>query len=147
MTIVRLVSISLLFVLIAIATIGGCGGGGSGDGGGEFAGETNCSDKIDNDGDGEVDCADIDCILDPVCSECQEIVAILCDRLEECGFLLFDECVVDFVFNDLGFDCGDFLAGPFNDDCAEDIDNFDCAAFGDDDLPDSCGGEFVKLQI
>jgi hypothetical protein len=158
MSTLRLISVSLLFVIIAFATIGGCGGGGDGDGGGEFAGETNCSDKVDNDGDGEVDCADIDCILDPACPECQEIVAILCDRADECGFVLVDECVADYVFNDLGFDCREFLAGAFTDECMEDMDNFDCDAFGNsglptfrvyDDLPDSCGDEFIvpELQV
>ena len=148
---IKCFSIILLFLLIAIGTIGGCGGsGGNGDdggGGGELAGETNCSDGLDNDGDTQVDCADIDCILDPDCPECEEIVAILCDRADECGFVLIDECVVDFVFNDLGFDCEEFLAGPFNDECMEDMDDFDCDELGEDILPESCGDELIIPEI
>jgi len=29
--------------------------------------ETNCTDGVDNDGDGSTDCADTDCVLDPAC--------------------------------------------------------------------------------
>jgi len=149
--VIKCFSIILLFILIAIGNIGGCGGsGGNGDdggGGGELAGETNCSDGLDNDGDTQVDCADIDCILDPACPECEEIVAILCDRADECGFVFADECVIDFVFNDLGIDCEEFLAGPFTDECMEDMDNFDCDELGEDILPESCGGELIIPEI
>ena len=140
MSTLRLISTSFLFILIAFLTIGGCGGGGDGDG--DFAGETNCSDMIDNDGDGEIDCEDIDCSLDPACTTptptptptpsptptptpaCDEIVDIICDRADECGFVLVDECLPDYVFNNLGFDCEDFLAGPFTDECMEDMDDW-----------------------
>ena len=31
--------------------------------------ETDCSDNIDNDGDGDIDCNDIDCLGEPSCPE------------------------------------------------------------------------------
>jgi hypothetical protein len=145
-----------IVMIISFGIIGGCGGGGtSGEGsGGELAGETNCSDKMDNDGDGEMDCLDIDCILDPACPTCEEIVEIFCDKEDECGFMQGDECIADFVFNKLGNDCEEFLAEPFTDECMKDINNIECDAFVDtdeprrvyDDLPDSCGDEFVAPE-
>jgi len=59
-----------LLFLFLIAVLGfsftACDGGGeSSSNGGELAGEQNCTDGIDNDGDTEIDCEDIDCILDP----------------------------------------------------------------------------------
>jgi len=61
-------NLTLALLLIAFMNIGGCGGGSGGNGnGGDLAGEMNCTDKIDNDGDTEIDCDDIDCILDPAC--------------------------------------------------------------------------------
>lgn len=74
----------LLIIIIGFGTVGGCGGGnGEGDeiiGGDDFAGEQNCTDMIDNDGDTEVDCDDIDCVLDPSCTTCEENLEILCDK-------------------------------------------------------------------
>jgi len=73
MRIIKLFSITFLLIFITIGAIGGCGGGDednngeSSGSGGELAGEQNCTDGIDNDGDTEIDCDDIDCILDPVC--------------------------------------------------------------------------------
>ena len=36
-------------------------------------GETDCSDRLDNDGDGWVDCLDSDCFLDPACIATGEV--------------------------------------------------------------------------
>jgi len=74
MSIIKLFSITFLLIYITFGAIGGCGGGyednnGESSGnGGELAGEQNCTDGIDNDGDTEIDCDDIDCILDPECA-------------------------------------------------------------------------------
>jgi len=70
----RIVSVFLLLILISLGTTGGCGGDDENDGlnvidGGELSGELNCTDGIDNDGDTEIDCDDIDCILDPECKD------------------------------------------------------------------------------
>ena len=67
MNYLRLLGIAVLFVFVGLGTVGGCGGSGDGDGNGDLAGEINCTDGIDNDGDTETDCSDIDCILDPFC--------------------------------------------------------------------------------
>jgi len=73
MSIIKLLSITFLLICITFGTIGGCGGGDednngeSSGNGGELAGEQNCTDGIDNDGDTEIDCDDFDCILDPAC--------------------------------------------------------------------------------
>jgi len=73
MSLIRLFSVFLLILFISFGAIGGCGGGDednngeSSGNGGELAGEQNCTDGIDNDGDTEIDCEDIDCILDPAC--------------------------------------------------------------------------------
>lgn len=140
--------LTIIFICSTLLYIGACSGGGNNNGAenGDLAGEGDCTDGVDNDGDTEVDCEDIDCILDPACPGCEEIVAILCNRADECGFVLEDECIADYVFNDLGFDCSEFLTGPFTDECMDDIDNFDCDSFGNDELPESCGSEFVTPQ-
>jgi len=73
MSLFRLFSLFIIIIFISFGTIGGCGGGDeesngeSSGNGGELAGEQNCTDGIDNDGDTEIDCEDIDCILDPAC--------------------------------------------------------------------------------
>ena len=63
----------IFIFLISFGTIGGCGGGDESNGSigieEELAGELNCTDGIDNDGDTEIDCDDIDCILDPACTD------------------------------------------------------------------------------
>ncbi len=131
-------SIALLFSLIAIGTIGGCGGGGNGDGGGEFAGETNCSDMIDNDGDGEVDCADIDCILDPSCPTCDDFVDAFCERVVECDGLTFPQCVSlveDFISS---LDCEDIEELSTVNECIADLEDFNCEDLFNDLGPDSC---------
>lgn len=57
----------LLIVVVGFSFTSCDGGGDSGNDGGELAGEQNCTDGIDNDGDTEIDCEDIDCILNPAC--------------------------------------------------------------------------------
>ena len=39
----------------------------------QTGGETNCGDGVDNDSDGDTDCADSDCAADPLCSSTTEI--------------------------------------------------------------------------
>ena len=58
-----------LFLIVVLGfSFTACDGGGeSSSNGGELAGEQNCTDGIDNDGDTETDCEDIDCIFDPAC--------------------------------------------------------------------------------
>ena len=46
--------------------------------------ETNCSDGIDNDGDGRTDCADEDCSSDPLCSSSCYPRKAECTTNEEC---------------------------------------------------------------
>jgi len=84
---IRLLTITLLFIFIAIGTIGGCGDSGIV---GEFAGEVNCMDGIDNDGDTETDCEDIDCILDPACNvTCDDFLEAFCNRAVDCDGFTF----------------------------------------------------------
>ena len=140
----RFLSFLILIILISFGTIGGCGGGdGDGSGnGGELAGEMNCTDGIDNDDDTEIDCADIDCILDPACTiACEEFVEAYCDRIGECGVILLVPCkdsIESLIENEDVFDCTQITNLPTANECITDLDEFDCDALIDDFGPESC---------
>ncbi|MGI9533528.1 MAG: hypothetical protein ACR2NW_01130 [Thermodesulfobacteriota bacterium] len=126
MRLMKIISIIFLFVCITFGTIGGCGSSGDGDGP----------------------------ILKGI--SCEELVAIMCDRADECGFVLVDECLFSYMFEDLVLACEEFI-DEFNsetrvesilqtpsEDCMADMDNFNCNAFDNFDLPASCGdGWFI----
>jgi len=136
---IRFLIKTLLFIFIAIGTIGGCGDSGIV---GEFAGEVNCMDGIDNDGDTETDCEDIDCILDPACNvTCDDFLEAFCNRAVDCDGFTFVECiiVVELLIEEIEiFECNDIVELPTANECIADLANFDCAAFNDALGPDSC---------
>jgi subtilisin-like proprotein convertase family protein len=107
-------------------------GGGPGDG--SFPDETNfvpgeiCDDEIDNDLDGDVDCADVDCLGNPVCAE-------ICDDEEDNDFDGDTDCADD--------DCvGDDACLEI---CDDELDN---DLDGDTDCADSdCVGDDACLEI
>ena len=144
MRLMTIISIIFLFIFISFGTIGGCGGGNgdgesNGNGNEGLAGETNCMDGIDNDGDTEIDCADIDCILDPNCdADCEDFINALCERRVECNAAMNFENCVDFF--ELFSGCDEFFeALPDPNQCIADLDNFDCEALNEDTLlPDTC---------
>jgi len=151
MNYIRLLGIAVLFVFVGLGTVGGCGssgGSGDGDGNGDLAGEINCMDGIDNDGDTQTDCDDIDCILDPVCNmpvlSCEDIKNAFCERSAEC----FDQLTVELclialgVIEDSGFECEEIFNLSNAQDCVADLDNFDCQEL-DIAPPVSCSPEGV----
>lgn len=110
-------------------------------GNGAISGETSCADGIDNDGDAQIDCDDIDCVLAPACNvtsaTCEDFINALCERTGECNEQSeFQNCVDFFrVFTN----CNTIDILPDVNQCIADLDNFDCVALTDDTLlPDTC---------
>jgi hypothetical protein len=138
MHIIKLLSIIFLFVFITFGIIGGCGSSDGNDGDEELAGELICDDGIDNDEDTEIDCDDIDCILDPACTgaSCEEFVEAFCNRIDECGIILFIPCEESLALQ--GLDC-DILEGSVPQQCIDDISENDCNEVDMGNLPESCG--------
>lgn len=148
---IKFLNTTFLLLFIAFGTIGGCGGGGGGDGNGngngngELAGETNCTDGQDNDGDIEVDCDDIDCILDPACGvTCEDLLDAQCNRFEECEVSTFEDCLSVFEF--LGFVC-DRIEGTVTQECIDDTNELNCDAVSNGEVPESCEGVFEFIGI
>ena len=139
---IRKLLLSTLYIAIISAAIIGCAAGGD-DGGGSQTGEIDCSDGLDNDSDGFIDCDDTDCEGETECPSCQDIVDQICGRYKECGLTQGNACVQDYLLNNLNFDCSEFLDGPYSGDCKDDIDNFSCNLLQENNLPQSCGDEYV----
>ena len=145
-----------LLFLFLIAVLGfsftACDGGGeSSSNGGELAGEQNCTDGIDNDGDTETDCEDIDCILDPACIglTCEDFVNIFCNRVDECFAefdlgQIFDECVMDIseIAEETMY-CNDFEESSTAQECLDDYAEFDCGGVLLGAAPESCEQEGI----
>ena len=149
MCVVRIIKlISIIFLLVTVTFgLGGCDSSENDDNQDEeLAGELICDDGIDNDGDTDIDCDDIDCILDPVCEvACDDIIAAYCDKTAECNGTTFEDCILEFdgfLNNDnmLGnaFDCEIIVELPTAQQCVEDIGNMDCSAIDNVEAPDSC---------
>jgi len=166
MRIIKLFSITFLFLCLIFGTMVSCDGDGDNGEDEELAGELVCDDGIDNDDDGDTDCDDIDCILDPACEEpvvqvisCDELVMILCDRADTCGFVLAEECLFSYMFEDLLLECEDFIqdfdmiakdefvSQTPSEECMMDMASFDCQAFDNFDLPPSCGDGWLIPPI
>lgn len=133
--------IILVVISMSFALIGGCGGssdsGGDSDPG-ELAGELDCNDGEDNDGDNEVDCDDFDCILAPNCvdASCEDFLDSVCARSEECNLSTFEECVEVFALVG-GLNC-DNVISTATQECIEAIEETSCEEFEMGSLPDSC---------
>lgn len=132
MHVFRIVSVCFLFVLISLGTVGGCGGGD--DGGGEMdAGEVDMGDSGGGSDNPRT---------------CDEFVNAVCDRADECGLNPpGGGCVVEFLFEDLGIECNEFVVKTFPNQCIDDLDNFDCGLLFGDQLPRSCGEQLVIPDI
>jgi len=113
-------------------------------GNGGIAGEINCTDGIDNDGDTLIDCEDIDCILAPACNvisaTCEDFINAVCERSGECNAVFnFENCV---TFFGNFTNCNTIHNLLDVNQCIADLDNFDCVALTEDTLlPDTCTSE------
>ncbi len=84
--------------------------------------EGDCSDGLDDDGDGLVDCCDDDCEGDSACAvACPEYGAPMPER--DCGDCIDNDC--DGLVDDLDPDCTGELYGapPFEADCSDGLDD------------------------
>ncbi len=121
--------------ILAIGLGAGIGVMGCDNGTGVGATENKCDDGLDNDGDGDVDCADSDCLDDPACegigeTECDDAIDNDGDGLTDCDD---PDCMDDPACTGETEDCGD--ATDNDGDGLVDCDDPDCA-----DNP-ACPGE------
>ncbi|MGM0558097.1 MAG: thrombospondin type 3 repeat-containing protein [Myxococcota bacterium] len=110
---------ALLFVVASLALSAGCGGESN-----KAGVETDCTDRIDNDGDGQADCKDSDCATDPACQieHCYNLVDDDGDGDVDCED---SDCEGTSVCSGLGEDC---VNNRDDDgDGALDCDDSDCA--------------------
>jgi len=132
MHVFRIVSVCFLMTLISLGAMGGCGGGDNG------------GDEMDA---GGVEMGDSDGGNDGP-RTCNEFVNAVCDRADECGLNPPEGgCVVEFLFEDLGFECNEFVVKTFPDQCIEDLGNFDCGELSNGQIPDSCGQFLITPEI
>jgi len=116
------------------ADSGGDGGGADGGGsdGGAATTETDCSDGVDDDSDGLIDCADEDCARDAACAElvCNDGVDNDSDGLTDCED---EDCLGNPWCPEL--DCGDGIDndGDGHADCTDADCLADPACLGEDD--------------
>jgi len=136
MRIIKLSSITFLFLCLTFGTMVSCDGDDNQDE--ELAGELICDDGIDNDDDGDTDCEDFDCILDPNCVvvTCDDFFEAGCNRVVECdegGNI--EECI---AISELVVDCNIINNFPNPNQCIADLENFNCELLDAGFLPNSC---------
>ncbi len=90
--------------------------------------ETDCTDGVDNDEDGLIDCDDDDCTGTETCPECSdssydydkfadEVLPVLCGKWQECGmfneYFTYEDCMALADVEDTGepWECEDFSCG------------------------------------
>jgi hypothetical protein len=113
----------------------------------EVVSEYLCTDGLDDDGDGDIDCADADCNADPACEDCTDAIDNDGDLLIDCDdsdcFGRVGVCDVELNCTDGEDNDLDMVGDCMDTDCALDIACCipDCAGkiCGDDGCGGSCG--------
>ena len=135
MSLLRLFSITFLFLCLTFGTMVSCDGDGDQDE--ELAGELICNDGIDNDNDGDTDCEDIDCILAPNCvpASCEDVLDANCQLLVDCELSTFEDCIL--AFEIVGIVCEN-VESTATQECINDIDETSCDDAEMGVTPESC---------
>jgi len=144
MRIIKLSSITFLFLCLTFGTMVSCDGDGDQDE--ELAGELICNDGIDNDNDGDTDCEDIDCILAPNCvpASCEDVLDANCQLLVDCELSTFEDCIL--AFEIVGIVCEN-VESTATQECINDIDETSCEDVEMGILPESCGDTLEILGL
>jgi len=103
-------------------------------------------DMIDNDGDTEIDCDDIDCILDPNCvpASCDDFLNASCQLFEDCELIPFEDCILALEL--AGLVCEN-VESTATQECINDIDETSCDVAEMGVEPESCLGTQVPIGL
>jgi len=156
MNYLRLLGILILFVLVGLGTVGGCGSSGGG-GGGEgccVIGPDACVD-----GTNQAECDLLEGVLDkgvlcgaiPECGDvppvlgCEDIEDAFCEKSAECIEITVELCLLglDIIKEGNELDCEEIFNLSSAQDCVADLDNFDCPESDLNIIPASCSPEGV----
>jgi cysteine-rich repeat protein len=114
--------------------------------------ETMCDDRYDNDRDGEIDCADPDCALDPACNRdhCGDGNLETDEQCDDGNKLSGDCCSADCTVEPSGSPCSDSSACTTKDTCSNGVceggSKLDCDD-GNDCTSDTCNSATGCLHL